>query len=203
MSRAVTGCLNAKALRRIPWATKPDRIGPAVFQTVRAAPSRRPVVLSHYPSCRRDAVHCRLVAPARLVERSLGIESRSLHVLTSFPCARDVLSLSLGLPLPHGTHYLNIRRTDRYPRGRIVFRRFRWLQLVALLVLAARRSTLTKTVTVNGAVIGIIDTIYYTVPVAVIAEDSWLYGPISLSVSSGHSVVPTLPIKRRLGSKAG
>src|SRR5918993_3672897 len=90
-----------------------------------------------------------------------------------------------------------------YPRGRIVFRRCRWLQLVALLVLAARRSTLTKTVTVNGAVIGIIDTICYTVPVAVIAEDSWLYAPISLCVSSSHSVVPTLPIKRRLGSKAG
>src|SRR5215207_4001061 len=31
----------------------------------------------------------------------------------------------------------------------------------------------------------------------------WLYGPLSVSVRSGHSVVPTLPIKRRLGGKAG
>ena len=30
----------------------------------------------------------------------------------------------------------------------------------------------------------------------------WLYDPISLSVSSSRSVVPTLPIKRRLGSKS-
>jgi len=29
----------------------------------------------------------------------------------------------------------------------------------------------------------------------------WLYGPLSVSVSSGHSVVPTLPIKRSLSSK--
>src|SRR5215217_3818207 len=31
----------------------------------------------------------------------------------------------------------------------------------------------------------------------------WLYGSISLCMGSSRSVVPTLPIKRRLGSKAG
>src|SRR5215217_4609461 len=47
--------------------------------------SMAPGVLSDYPSCQSNAVHCRLVAPARLVERCLGIEPRSLHDLTSFP----------------------------------------------------------------------------------------------------------------------
>jgi len=39
--------------------------------------------------------------------------------------------------------------------------------------------------------------------IPIIAVDSWLYGPISLSVLSSRSVVSTLRIKRRLGGKAG
>ena len=39
-------------------------------------------VLSDYPGCGSDTVHCRLVGPVRIVERGLRIEPRSLHVLT-------------------------------------------------------------------------------------------------------------------------
>src|SRR3712207_6712911 len=88
----------------VSWWSKPTDVATAtdaapgrsqlVAKTAGASPltksrSWTPELLSHYPSYRGAAVHCRLVAPARLVERRLRIEPRSLHDLTSFPwCSR-------------------------------------------------------------------------------------------------------------------